>query len=272
MKYYSLCLAMVSYLTAFSQTTRKLTQPNPDLAAKFSPQKLGKLIHSTEVNPNWINFGDKFWYEYTNTDGKKWYLVDPKNKKKSELFDHADLAAKITSIVRNPFDSKHLNLLGLRFMEDENLIRFQVQSTKDTVKSAEEIKKLTNKKDTIKKKLFYLEYNLSNQDLRELSDSTKEKSRLYWASFNPDTSKVYYAKNYNIYWMDYANFQKAQKDEKDSSIVEHQITKDGLQYYAWGGDEYSVTTGDKKSQEEEKNKRKPVRINWSPNGKYFSLT
>src|SRR5690606_29173238 len=27
-----------------------------------------------------------------------------------------------------------------------------------------------------------------------------------------------------------------------------------------------------KSQEEEKNKRKPVRINWSPNGKYFSLT
>ena len=272
MKYYILCLVMLSALTVFSQTTGNLTQPNPDLAAKFSPQKLGKLIHSTEVNPNWINFGDKFWYEYTTTEGKKWYLVDPKNKKKSELFNHAEMAAKITSIVRNPFDSKHLNILNLQFMEDENFIRFQVQSTKDTVKSAEEIKKLTNKKDTIKKKLFYLEYNLSNQELRELSDTTKEKSRQYWASFNPDTSKVYYAKNYNIYWMDYANFEKARKDEKDSTIVEHQITKDGVQYYAWGGDEYSVTSGDKKSQEEEKNKRKPVRISWSPNGKYFSLT
>lgn len=272
MKYYILSLVILSHLTVFSQKIGQLTKPNPELAAKFSPQKLSKLIHSTEVNPNWINFGDKFWYEYTTSDGKKWYLVDPKNKKKTELFDHAEMASKITKIVHNPFDAKHLRLLGLRFMEDENLIRFQVQSTKDTLKSAEEIKKLTNKKDTIKKKLFYLEYNLQNQVLRELSDTTKEKSRQSWASFSPDTTKVYYAKNYNIYWMDYANFLKAQKDEKDSTIVENQITKDGIQYYAWGGDEYSVTTTDKKSQEAEKNKRKPVRINWSPNGRYFSLT
>jgi len=272
MKYYILSLAILSHLTVFSQKIGQLTKPNPELAAKFSPQKLSKLIHSTEVNPNWINFGDKFWYEYTTSDGKKWYLVDPKSKKKTELFDHVEIASKITNIVQNPFDSKHLNLLGLRFMEDENLIRFQVQSTKDTLKSAEEIKKLTNKKDTIKKKLFYLEYNLQNQELRELSDTTKEKSRQPWASFNPDTTKVYYAKNYNIYWMDYANYLKAQKDDKDSTIVENQITKDGIQYYAWGGDDYSVTTMDKKSQEAERNKRKPVRISWSPNGRYFSLT
>src|SRR5690606_40215217 len=70
----------------------------------------------------------------------------------------------------------------------------------------------------------------------------------------------------------YSNYLKAQKDEKDSTIVEHQITTDGVQYYAWGGDEYSVTTGDKKSEDEEKKKRKPVWINWSPNGQYFTLT
>ena len=263
---------MLSFTISQGQEKSTLTKPNYQLASKFSPSKLSKLIFSTEVNPNWINFGDKFWYEYNSPTGKKWYLVDPKTKKKSELFDHADMASRITSIVKNPFDAQHLEIRNLRFMDNENLIRFEVQSTKDTVKTKEEIQKLTNKKDTIKKKLYYFEYNISNSNLRELGEDSKEKTKLFWANFNPDTSRVYYAKNYNLYWMDYSNYLKAQKDEKDSTIVEHQITTDGVQYYAWGGDEYSVTTGDKKSEDEEKKKRKPVWINWSPNGKYFTLT
>lgn len=256
----------------YAQEKNKQVKPNYQLASKFSPSKLRTMIFSTEVRPNWINYGDKFWYEYTTSSGKKWYLVDPKSRQKSELFDHAEMAAKITSIVRNPFDAQHLTLDNLRFMDDENLIRFEVPSTKDTVKSKEEIKKLTNKKDTIKKKTFFFEYNLISKDLKELSDTTKEKAKPYWATFNPDTSRVYYAKNYNLYWMDYANYKKAIQDEKDSTIVENQFTTDGVQYYAWGGDEYSVTSGDKKSEDEELKKRKPVRLNWSPDGKYFVLT
>ncbi len=263
---------MLSFAISQGQEKSTLTKPNYQLASKFSPSKLSKLIFSTEVNPNWINFGDKFWYEYNSPSGKKWYVVDPKTKKKSELFDHADMASRITSIVKNPFDAQHLEIRNLRFMDNENLIRFEVQSTKDTVKTKEEIQKLTNKKDTIKKKLYYFEYNIGNNNLRELGEDSKEKTKLFWANFNPDTSRVYYAKNYNLYWMDYSNYLKAQKDEKDSTIVEHQFTTDGVQYYAWGGDEYSVTTGDKKSEDEEKKKRKPVWINWSPNGQYFTLT
>ncbi|WP_185216360.1 S9 family peptidase [Sphingobacterium mizutaii] len=272
MKHFLTFVLLLSFTISQGQEKSTLTKPNYQLASKFSPSKLSKLIFSTEVNPNWINFGDKFWYEYNSPSGKKWYLVDPKTKKKSELFDHADMASRITSIVKNPFDAQHLEIRNLRFMDNENLIRFEVQSTKDTVKTKEEIQKLTNKKDTIKKKLYYFEYNISNSNLRELGEDSKEKTKLFWANFNPDTSKVYYAKNYNLYWMDYSNYLKAQKDEKDSTIVEHQITTDGVQYYAWGGDEYSVTTGDKKSEDEEKKKRKPVWINWSPNGKYFTLT
>ncbi|WP_140938144.1 S9 family peptidase [Sphingobacterium lumbrici] len=256
----------------YAQEKNKQVKPNYQLASKFSPSKLRTMIFSTEVRPNWINYGDKFWYEYTTSSGKKWYLVDPKSRQKSELFDHAEMAAKITSIVRNPFDAQHLTLDNLRFLDDESLIRFEVPSTKDTVKSKEEIKKLTNKKDTIKKKTFFFEYNIISKDLKELSDTTKEKAKPNWATFNPDTSRVYYAKNYNLYWMDYANYKKAIQDEKDSTIVENQFTMDGIQYYAWGGDEYSVTSGDKKSEDEELKKRKPVRLNWSPDGKYFVLT
>ena len=273
MKQTLLGLFMFCSLWAIGQEKSTLAKPNYALAAKFSPSRLSTMIYSTEVNPNWINFGDKFWYEYRSSAGKRYYLVDPAAKRKQELFDPAEMAAKITSIVRNPFDAQHLDIRNLRFMEkNENLIRFEVQSTKDTVKSKEEIKKLTNKSDTIKKKLFYFEYDINSKNLRELSDTTKEKNRLFWANFNPDTSKVFYAKDYNLYWMDYANYQKALKDEKDSTIVEHQFTTDGVQYYAWGGDEYSVTNGDKKSEDEEKKKRKPVWLSWSPDGRHFILS
>lgn len=272
MKYYFLGLFAFCFHLSEAQQKENLPTPNYQLAAKYSPSKLRTVIQSTDVKPNWINYGENFWYEYTTSSGKKWYLVNPSSRKKTPLFDTGEMAAKVTSIVKNPFDAQHLPIQNLRFMDNASLIRFEVQSTKDTVKSKDEIAKLTNKKDSIKKKLFFFEYDLSSNKLTEISDTTKEKQRLEWASFNPDTTKVYYAKNYNLYWMDYANYQKAVKDEKDSTIVEHQITKDGVQNYAWGGDQYSITTRDKKADEEEKKKRKGVWLNWSPNGKHFALT
>lgn len=230
------------------------------------------MIFSTEVKPNWIQFGEKFWYEYHSPSGKNWFVVDPINKKKTALFDRPTLAAKLSTIVRDPFDAKHLDLKNLRFTADGDRVQFEVQSSRDTVKTKKEIEKLTNKKDTMKKKVFHLEYVLDSQDLREIDENHVKKKRPSWANFNPDTTKVFYAKNYNLYWMDYENYLKALEDEKDSTIVEHQFTEDGEQYYAWGGDQYSTTTGDRKSKEEERQKRRPVRLNWSPSGSHFALT
>ncbi|ADQ16254.1 Dipeptidyl-peptidase IV [Leadbetterella byssophila DSM 17132] len=244
-------------------------KPNYEQAAKFSPTKLRTLIFSTEVRPSWINHSDKFWYEYQTSSGKKWYLVDPNAKTKQPLFDNSDLARQITRIVKNPFDAQHLPIENLEFTEDERSIRFEVKSTKDTIKSKEELAKLKNKADSLKKKTFYLEYDLLTKQVKEINESLKVKPRPTWASYSPDTMKIFFAKNYNLYWMDRANFEKAIKDENDSTIVEHQITKDGVQYYAWGGDQYSTTTG---GDEKEESKRKNVWISWSPDAKYFVLT
>ncbi|MCD8539900.1 MAG: S9 family peptidase, partial [Leadbetterella sp.] len=228
-------------------------------------------IFSTDVRPNWINHSDRFWYEYQTSSGKRWYLVDPATRTKQPLFDNADLARQITRIVKNPFDTQHLEIEKLEFTDDEKRIRFEVKSTKDTLKSKEEIAKLKVKSDTLKKKVFFLEYDLATRQVKELADSLKEKTRPGWASYSPDTLRIFFARNYNLYWMDRANFEKAIKDEKDSTITEHQITKDGVQYYAWGGDDYSTTTGDEKADEELK-KRKGVRLSWSPDGRHFVMT
>lgn len=256
----------------FGQSPAEPVQPNYSLAAQFSPESLKKMIFSTEVEPNWIEYGERFWYQYSSPNGKNWYIVDPVAKKKTALFDRAVMAARLTSIVGDPLDAKNLDLKNLQFIEEGKVLQFDVLSSKDTLKSKKEIEKLSNKKDTLKKKTFHFHYVLDSRELREVTPEQIKKKRPSWANFNPDTTKIFYAKNYNLYWMDHSNYLKALEDEKDSTIVEHQFTTDGEQYYAWGGDQYSTTTGDRKSLEEERNKRRPVRLNWSPDGQHFTLT
>ncbi|MGV3762113.1 DPP IV N-terminal domain-containing protein [Parapedobacter sp.] len=255
--------------TAMAQEDNANRRANYQLAARFSPEKLKRLIFSTSVNPQWLKSSDQFWYVYETSEGKKWYLVDPDARRKDLLFDNAYLAAQLTRIVKDPFDARHINIRNLRFTDDEQRIRFEVSSTKDTLKTKEEREKSKSKTDSLKKKIFYLEYNLQTRQVIELADSLKPKPHLSWASFSPDTGTVFFARKYNLYWMDRENYEKARKDEKDSTIVEHQFTTDGVQHYAWGGDERTTTTGDDEEDEEEKDKRKQARVIWSPDGRHF---
>lgn len=271
----TLWLAVMVPFMALAQAPHhaERTKANYQLASRFSPEKLRKMIFSTSVNPNWLSQSDRFWYVYETSAGKSWYIVDPVLRKKEPLFDNADMAAQLTRIVKDPFDSQNIDIRSIRFNEDERSFRFEVNSTKDTVKNQEEREKLTNKSDTLKKKVFYLEYDLQTRRVVELSDTLKTKANLSWANFSPDTSVVIFAKAYNLYWMDRENYLKAQKNDKDSTIVEHQFTTDGVQYYAWGGDQYSTTTGgDAKEEKEALEQRRRAPVIWSPDGKYFLVS
>ncbi len=68
----------------------------------------------------------------------------------------------------------------------------------------------------------------------ELTDFKKPKRNPRWASVSPDGQTIVFAKKYNLYWMDKANYEKALKNEDDSTIVEHQLTKDGVEYFRYG--------------------------------------
>ena len=248
----------------------QVTKANFQLASQFSPEKLKSLVFSTNVSPTWLKNSGRFWYTYSDSHSKKWYMVDPVRRAKNAIFDNADVAAKLSVITRDPHESQHLELRNLKFSEDEKTIRFEVTSRRDTLKSEKERKNLKVKTDTLKKKVYYLEYNLQNRNLVELNDSLKPKENPSWASFSPDTSVIVFAKGYNLYWMDKSNYRKAQEDEKDSTIVEHSLTEGGVKNYEWGGGSYSES--DTTNEERVKKERKNVRVLWSPNGKYFILT
>lgn len=248
---------------------------NYALAARFSPEKINKMLFSTSVDPHWLKLTDRFWYVYETREGKTWYIVDALKGSKRPLFDHAKLAAEITRIVKDPFDAQHLPIEKLKFIKDENVIQFEIKSTID------EIKKDTTARTggrggarpgapaQTEKKIFYFEYNLNTAVLTELKDYQKPKDRLMWASFSPDKKYILFSKKNNLYYMDSANYRKAQVKEDDSTIVEYQLTTDGVEDYGYGGGFGGETNVDK---EKNKDKRKSAFVMWSPDGKNFVLT
>ena len=85
-------------LTTLNSYSQQNINSNYDLAAKFSPKKIAKLVHSTSVRPHYLKNGDKFWYQYKTTEGSNYYIVDPNKKTKKKLFDNDKMAAWLTEI------------------------------------------------------------------------------------------------------------------------------------------------------------------------------
>jgi dipeptidyl aminopeptidase/acylaminoacyl peptidase len=258
-------------LLAFSSVAQQpASKGNYELAARFSPEKLKKMIFSTSVDPHWMKKSDRFWYEYETTQGKKWVLVDPVRRTKSPLFDADKLAAELTKVVKDPFDGQHLKLDNMKLLGDENTLQFTVKSTADVLKKdwAELKAKNKNAKDSLEKKVHTFQFNLISQQLKEI-ETIKEPTRLAWANIAPDSSKVVYVKNFNLYWMDKANFLKAVKDLKDTTLVEHALTTDGVADYEYG---WGDRGDDNVEIEKKKNDRKRAPVLWSTDSKQFILT
>jgi dipeptidyl-peptidase-4 len=270
-KFYLLCLLVASAVGANAQAPSAVAEPTPakgnyQLASKFSVDKIRKMVGTTSVDPHWLKLSNRFWYSYENSELRNWYIVDPAQHSKKKIFDNEKLAAEITLIVRDPFDAQHLPIENLKFTKDEKSIQFELKSTIDVVKKDRKDKKAA---DSLEKKTFYFTYNLATGKLAELVDFNKVKPRPNWASIAPDSSAIIFSRNFNLYWMDKENYKKAVKDENDSTIVDHQLTKEGVEFYAFGsgrGDDEK--DGDKGK---ERKKRRPAGVQWSPDSKYFVL-
>ena len=255
-------LALALTLSAAAQQPRKpqapqkVTKANYELASRFSQKRVGQLVYSTRITPNWFAEGDRFWYSWKTAQGTKYYLVDPATGKKSEIFDMDKLAMQITEITRDPYDAQHLPL-SLTLKEDKY---FQFDITSKTEKKDTSAKK-KGKTEYVKYRFYY------DIATKKLTWDTDEHPRKYptWANVSPDGTKGVYVKNHNLYLMDSTSLRKAAKDEKDSTIVEIALTKDGTADFSWNGNSY---TGDTQT---DSTKRGSAAISWSPDGKKFAI-
>lgn len=261
------------------------SKANYRLAERFSPEKLKRMVFSTSVSPNWLETGDKFWYSFKTSECENFYLVDLDKKSKNLLFDNHKMAAMLTRIIKDPYDWQHLPSIKPKFKKNDTVFQFDVTSTRDEEKKKEVAAKDTLKKDSVraekaktpekpKKKVFHLEYNLKTGELYEQKDWKETKPHPDWASMSPDSSVIVFARNYNLYWMDKANFLKArveEEDKKDTTIVEHQLTFEGVKDYAFGDGYTAKDNDDEKTIKKESAKRRGAYILWSPDSRKFTI-
>ena len=228
---FALTLSLTAVAQPQREPSRKVTTANYELAERFSQKKVGQMVYSTRITPNWFAGSDRFWYSYKTSQGTKYYLVDPVAGKKSEIFDMDKLAMQVTEITRDPYDAQHLPL-RLELKEDK-YFQFDIKSKTE--------KRDSTGKGTGKFVTYRFYWDIAS---KKLTWDTDEHDRKYptWANVSPDGTKGIYVKNHDLYLMDSTSLRKAAKDEKDSTLVEVRLTTDGTAEFSWNGDMASLLT------------------------------
>ena len=240
-KFVLACAAALLCAFGFAQTQKA----NYALAERFSAKRVNQMVFSTQISPNWFRDSDKFWYSWRTPQGTHYYIVDPVKGTKTEVFDMERLAMQITEAVRYPFEAKHIPIRNLE-LKDDKAFTFNI------------ISGLQNDRDTT-----YFRYEIASAKLDTVA---KEKDKYpRWASIAPDGTFGVYAKGSNLWVMDSTSLRKAAKDEKDSTIVEHRLTTDGIRQFGYGYGNYAGDT------EADSTKRHyPGELVWSPDSKRFA--
>ena len=292
----ALCLTLVLVPTSPARLLaqdNRVQKANYELAARWTTQKVSKLVFDTAVTPHWLELSDRFWYSYETSLGRRFYLVDPARRAKAPLFDNAKMAAMLTTITRIPYDAQHLPIRTLRFTKKDTAFQFEVQVPKEAEiagakKTDQKEEKVADKGDqereqgsgaagereaASKTRPLYFEYDLTTGKLALLADyQPPRKPR--WASVSPDEKTVVFARGHNLLMMDAENYAKAQKKEDDTSIVETQITTDGEEHdsYARRLNEEEKREFSRRNQKDKKDPRvPPLTVYWSKDSRKFSV-
>jgi dipeptidyl aminopeptidase/acylaminoacyl peptidase len=265
------CLAASFLVVAFASPRAQSgnsPKPNYELAADWTAQKVGRLVFDTTVTPRWLETADRFWYAYQTRGGRKFYLVDPIKKSKAPLFDHAKMAATLTSITREPYDAQHLPFTTVKFVKKDAAFQFDVQVPRDADIAKPKRPATTDSQQATvrpggqdpddgnainplqqgqrgrgtaagrgaqaqRNRTLHFEYDMASGNVELLDDDYKAPQRPRWASPSPDGRTIVFARDHNLFMMDAESYALAQKKADDPAIEETQLTKDGEEHYSF---------------------------------------
>ena len=231
----------------------KQTKANYELAAQWTPAKMGKVVFDTTVTPHWLEQGDRFWYSFENSKGRKFYIVDPVKKTRTFVFDPVKLAAQLTTATGLPYESQHLPITSIKFVKNDTTIQFDLNVPKDAVipsrKNLPGDRQATNDggngngndndnepqqqgrgghrrrrpRPQREGPSFHI-YKLTSSKLTLLDESFPAQAGIGMPTF-ADEKTIVFARNHNLYMMDAANYAKALKKADEAYKHVHFETK-----------------------------------------------
>jgi dipeptidyl aminopeptidase/acylaminoacyl peptidase len=111
--------------SAAAQQPRALSAADYAHAEKFLAQNLTQLVIGGSVFPNWLS-NERFWYRSQTAAGYEFILVDPAKRSRAPAFDHARLAAALSSAANEKYDAHQLPFQTIEFSEDGTSVSFNV--------------------------------------------------------------------------------------------------------------------------------------------------
>ena len=272
MKKLLLLLALPFMLAAADAQENDKVKPNYALAEQFSPKKILRMVKQTRVQPIWFEDCKQFIYSWSDTNSKKFYIVDAVKGTKRELWDMDWIAKEITMRTGDPYDALHTPININRIIRDGRFVRFDVASNKEVPRELprherNDSTKIKENKGKKMKKTFYFEYDIKTGELLERTKD--EIDDLYpnypsWANVSPDGKFAIYEKNYNLWYMSMEDLEKLRIWDKDTTVVEHQLTTGGRPNRC-----YAYHSLDEKP---DSTKRYRVYALWSPDSRHFVMT
>lgn len=125
--YIARILVLLLFILSFS-TGALAQQANFKAAEQFTKDRMEKMTGDTQVNPQWIEDQDRFWYSYENPSGTHWYFVNAAEGEKRPLFDRKEMAAQLSETFRKTFNHKKLELNEFEYNVKDGLFTFHVDS------------------------------------------------------------------------------------------------------------------------------------------------
>jgi dipeptidyl-peptidase-4 len=110
-----------------SEAPRSLTAADYAQAEKFMSYNVTSLVLRGAMRPAWLS-GDRFWYRNAiENEGSEFILVDPRRKTRGPAFDHAKVAAALSTAAGKTYDATHLPFMTFDFSADGKMISFNAE-------------------------------------------------------------------------------------------------------------------------------------------------
>jgi dipeptidyl aminopeptidase/acylaminoacyl peptidase len=100
-----------------AQARATVTVADYERAEKFMNYNTTPLVSNGPVRATWLP-GDRFWYRNTNATGSEFFLVDAVKATKAPAFNHAAVAAALTTAMGKPATATQLPFAQITFAAD----------------------------------------------------------------------------------------------------------------------------------------------------------
>ena len=226
---YLLTIPMLALVvSASAQQTTRVTAQDYARAEGTMSYNLQPLVDRVSVRPNWLS-GDRFWFASTTDGNTEFYIVDPKKKTRTQIFDNNKLAAALSVATGEKYTGNNLPFNSLSFTDKDQAVMFSVKGNKWK---------------------YHIKSNKVTADTGTGETAAEDASPM--ARFrrgggneitSPDGKSAAFIKDYNLWVKDVASGKQTQ------------LTKDGIKDYGYATDNAGWAMSDR-----------PVLL-WSPDSK-----